>query len=69
MARKQVDRQLRLFGLGDLGEGDDGRDLPDGRSVHQSWDEVMADLGRLLRQARFEVYLARRESEDRGEQR
>ena len=67
MARKEHERQLRLFGVGDLGDGDGGEGSPDGRSGHQSWDEVMADLGRLLREARFGAYLARQDSPERDE--
>lgn len=58
MARKEQ-RQLRLFGVGDLGSEDDGREPPDGRPRPESWDEVMGGLGRLLRETRFEAYLAR----------
>ena len=67
MTRRRGPRQLQLFDVSDLDDEGDGKAPPDGR--YGSWDEVMADLGLLLRQARFELYLARRESEDRGEQR
>ena len=61
MARKQVERQLRLFGLGDLGEPEDGATSdPDGDSGEDLWAPVMRDLGLILRMGRFEAHLAQR---------
>ena len=61
MARRDVERQLRLFGVGDLGppDGGDGVAGSDG-SDDERWDEVFRHLGRLLREERFEDYLSRR---------
>ena len=63
MTRKQV-RQLRLFGVGDLGDEDDGRKPPGRRTWYGSWPEASVALGRLLRETRFEAYLARQDSPD-----
>ena len=64
MARKQV-RQLRLFGVGDLGDEDDGRKPPGGRRPwYESWPEASVALGHLLRETKFEAYLARQDSPD-----
>ena len=68
VVHKQVQRQLRLFGVGDLGDEDGGKEPPDGRPRHQSWDEAMAGLGRLLKETGFEAYLARLNSPDRGDE-
>lgn len=65
MARKQVNRQLRLFGVGDLGDEDDGRKPPDGRRPwYESWPEASVALGHLLRETKFEAYLARQDCPD-----
>ena len=60
MARKEVERQLRLFGVGDLGSLDeeDGSLEPEG-VAEQRWDDVFRHLGRLLREEGFGAYLAR----------
>ena len=63
MARKQV-RQLRLFGVGDLGDEDDGRKPPGRRTWYGSWPEASVALGHLLRETKFEAYLARQDSPD-----
>ena len=61
MARREVERQLRLFGVGDLGppeeEDVDGSDGPD----DERWDRVFRHLGRLLREEGFEDYLTHRQ--------
>ena len=64
MARKEVERQLRLFGVGDLGspEGEDG--IPELVDADERWDEVFRHLGRLLRQEGFEDFLARQRRND-----
>ena len=46
MARREVERQLRLFGVGDLGPPE---------------DRVFRHLGRLLREEGFEDYLTHRQ--------
>ena len=62
MARKHVDRQIRLFPSGDL-VGPNGKQSPPEES-HDAWDAVMRDLGVLLRVGRFEFYLARQRPGD-----
>ena len=53
-------RQLRLFGVGDLGEPEDGVESdPADESGPDSWAPVMRELGLILRQGRFEAHLAR----------
>ncbi len=64
MARKHVDRQIRLFPLGDLADPDEGESAPE--ESPGDWDAIMRDLGVLLREARFEGYLARQRPSDDG---
>ncbi len=60
MARRERQRQLRLFGVGDLGPPDDGDGRAgSGKSDDERWDEVFRDLGRLLSEEKFENYLNR----------
>lgn len=61
MARKEVERQLRLFGVGDLAPPDeeDGVAVSDG-SDDGRWDAVYRHLGRILKEEGFDSYLARR---------
>ena len=63
MARRKVDKQLRLFGVGELGPPDDDDDGIGGAgdSDSERWDKVLRHLGMLLREERFEGYLARRQ--------
>ena len=61
MARREVERQLRLFGVGGLGPPEeDDVDGSEG-SDDERWDAVFRYLGKLLREERFEDYLARRQ--------
>ena len=60
LARKEVERQLWLFGVGDLGgSADEDGSSPEVGSAKIDWETVMGDLGRILREGRFETYLAR----------
>ena len=60
MARKQVDRQLRLFGVGDLGDLEDGANSdPDVESGADVWTPIMRTLGLILRDGHFEAHLAK----------
>ena len=65
MARREVDRQrqLRLFGVGDLGPPDDGGDdAGSGMSDDERWQEVHRHLSIILAEEGFLDYLARRRS-------
>ena len=65
MARQHKDRQLRMFGVGDLDEPVDGAGSdPEDDSGEDRWNPVMRDLGILLRVGRFEAYLARQRPGD-----
>ena len=62
MARDPTVTQLPLFGVDDWDDG--GSDVEvrrKGRPGFQSWEEVARDLGRLLRETRFESFLAKQE--------
>ena len=61
MARREVQRQLRLFGVGDLGLSgeEEGSAEADGGN-DERWNEIYRNLGRLLREEGFEDFLARR---------
>ena len=62
MSRREVERQLRLFGVGDLGPlDDDNEEAGSGISNDERWEEVFRHLGRLLADEGFENYLAHRE--------
>ncbi len=62
MARRDTQRQLRLFGVGDLGPPDeDGREAGSDSSNYERWEEVFLHLGRLLAEEGFEDHLAHRE--------
>ena len=61
MARKEVERQLQLFGVGDLGPPDEDADTESGISNDARWQEVYKHLGKLLAEDGFADYLARRE--------
>ena len=64
MARREAERQPRLFGVGDLGlPDDDGRDAGAGMSDAERWQEAYRHLGRILAEEGFLDYLARRRSE------
>ena len=54
MARKEQERQLRLFGVGDLGPPDEegGGAVPEG-SDDERWDAVYRHLGRILAEEGF----------------
>lgn len=61
MARREVERQLRLFGVGDLGPPEeDDVDGSEG-SDDDRWDAVFRHLGKLLREEGFEDYLTRQQ--------
>ena len=68
MARRE-ERQPRTLSPGDpAGGGPDGERPSAGKPRPRSWEEVARELGRLLREARFEAYLADGESpEPEGE--
>ena len=59
MARKEVERQLRLFGVGDVGFLEEDGSLESEGVADQRWDDVFRHLGRLLREEGFGAYLAR----------
>ena len=60
MARKEQERQLRLFGVGDLGPPDEEGEgaVPDGPD-DERWDAVYRHLGRILAEEGFKAYLGR----------
>ena len=61
MARRKVERQMRLFGVGDLGPlDDDDGDAGSGVSDHERWQEVHSGLHTILAEEGFLDYLARR---------
>ena len=61
MARRDVNRQPRLFGVGDLGPPDeDGGGAGSGMSDAERWQEVRRHLGRILVEEGFLDYLVRR---------
>lgn len=68
MARKEQERQLRLFGVGDLGPPDEegGGAVPEG-SDDERWDAVYRHLGRILAEEGFGAYLGRRRRQDEGQ--
>ena len=58
MARKPVERQLRLFPVGELGCGGEGQeDCVAESSGDDPWGPVMEDLGRFLGRGNFADYL------------
>ena len=60
MPRREVERQLRLFGVGDVdapGEEDGSGDA--GGDFDERWNQVFVHLGQLLREEKFEDFLAR----------
>ena len=60
MARREVERQLRLFGVGDLSSlGEEEGSADAGGDSDERWNEVCRHLGRLLREEGFEDFLAR----------
>ena len=63
MARREVERQrqLRLFGVGDLDSLDEGAAPADaGGDSDERWDQVHSDLLQLLKEEGFWDFLARR---------
>lgn len=54
-------RQISMF---DFDFDDDDESKPRGARPFTSWEEVARDLGRILRESKFERYLARQEAED-----
>ena len=61
MARNPKVTQLPLFGVDDWDDGSDVEVRRKGRPGFQSWEEVARDLGRLLRETRFEAFLTKQE--------
>ena len=61
LARKHVDRQIRLFPLGGWADPDEGESPPE---ESRDWDAVMRDLRLILSRGRFEAYLARQRPGD-----
>ena len=58
MARREVERQLRLFGVGGLDSSDGEEGSADADGDHdERWYEVYRHLGRLLREEGFEAFL------------
>ena len=61
MARREVERQMRLFGVGDLGPpDDDDGDAGSGVSDDERWQGVHSRLWTILAEEGFLDYLARR---------
>ena len=59
MARREVERQLRLFGVGDLASLDEEKGSTGAVDDNdERWNEVFKHLGRLLREEGFEDFLA-----------
>ncbi len=59
MARREVERQLRLFGVGDLDSGDEEKGSTGALADNdERWNEIYRHLGRLLREEGFEEFLA-----------
>lgn len=57
-------RQISMF---DFDFDDDDESKPRGARRFTSWEEVARDLGRLLKESKFERYLAKQEVQDPGE--
>ena len=60
MARREIQRQLRLFGVGDLGLSSEEEGSVDVADNDERWNEVYRNLGRPLKEEGFEDFLARR---------
>lgn len=61
MARDPEVTQLPLFGDDDWDDGSDFEVRRKGLPGHRSWEEVARDLGLVLRETRFEAFLAKQE--------
>ena len=61
MARREAERQLWLFGVGDLGPPDEDEENGSGISNDERWERVFRHLGKLLVEEGFMGYLACRE--------
>ena len=61
MARDPNMTQLPLFDVDDWDDGSDVEVRRKGRPGFQSWEEVARGLGRLLKETRFEAFLAKQE--------
>ena len=61
MGRDPKLTQLPLFDVDDLNDGSDVEVRRKSRPSFQSWEEVVRDLGRLLRETGFEAFLGKQE--------